>query len=643
MSDSISGLTGAGGGDMMRIVGMATGLDVDSMVKKMLLAEQAKIDHAKQKKQSIVWKQEMYRDIIKDVKELQDTYFNVTSKDCITSAKNYFDHDVTSINSTVATATAGEGVLEGNYNVKVDKLARVAQLKGNSLFIQGEIAKDASGQIDISTWKGKTIEINGQSINIDNSENIKTVSDLINNINGQISNNTELSGKLSVSYIKDGDNHYIKFNKLSNEVSVKIDNTTVTGLNTGEIKSINSFTKLSDVGLDVDTLNFKINYNGKDSKDIILGKDKTIQDLINTINTDENLKGSVKASFDNTTGKIVINSSKTGSTENIKIIGDDNLQKLGLNNNASAQGQDALFNITKPDGSQITMTESKNDFTLNGVNYSLKGQGETSLNVKKDVDKTFDRIVKFMDKYNSLIDKINTKVTEKKDYSYKPLTESQRKEMKEDEIKSWEEQAKKGVLRNDDNLQNMLQSLRATFFEAVEGAEASFGQSIGIDTEGKYSKAGQIKFTDGTGAKFKEALKENPEGIMKLFTQTGKLTEEESKLPETKQKEILNKKSGIFQRMDSIIRDYVGIPGTTLNSAILTKYANKQEDYSLHGSGGSNTLPDQIYKHDNKVKELSKKMFKKQELLYKKFSRLEVAMNKYNAQAGWLMQQFGGQ
>jgi len=68
VTDSISGLTGAGGGSMMRITGMATGLDVDAMVKKMMLGEQAKVDKVAQERQTIVWKQEAYQDIIKDIK-----------------------------------------------------------------------------------------------------------------------------------------------------------------------------------------------------------------------------------------------------------------------------------------------------------------------------------------------------------------------------------------------------------------------------------------------------------------------------------------------------------------------------------------------------------------------------------------------
>ena len=71
-----SGMTGAGGGNMLRITGMASGLDVDAMVKKMMAAEQTKIDKAKQAQQTVQWKQDAYQDIINNIKDIQNTYFN---------------------------------------------------------------------------------------------------------------------------------------------------------------------------------------------------------------------------------------------------------------------------------------------------------------------------------------------------------------------------------------------------------------------------------------------------------------------------------------------------------------------------------------------------------------------------------------
>ena len=57
------------------------------MVTNMITGEQSKVDKAEQKKQTQVWQQEIYRDVIKDVKGLYDKYFSATSSDYILSSK----------------------------------------------------------------------------------------------------------------------------------------------------------------------------------------------------------------------------------------------------------------------------------------------------------------------------------------------------------------------------------------------------------------------------------------------------------------------------------------------------------------------------------------------------------------------------
>ncbi|NMA57709.1 flagellar cap protein FliD N-terminal domain-containing protein, partial [Clostridium cochlearium] len=120
----VNGIGGYGG---IRMGGLATGLETDDIIKKMLAGQQAKIDKAKQERQQIQWKQEMYRDIIKDVKDLQNTYFDIMSKDNLASEKAFYDYEVKSSNESIITASAGQGAIEGNYKVKVEQLATGAR------------------------------------------------------------------------------------------------------------------------------------------------------------------------------------------------------------------------------------------------------------------------------------------------------------------------------------------------------------------------------------------------------------------------------------------------------------------------------------------------------------------------------------
>ncbi|MBE6064844.1 flagellar filament capping protein FliD [Clostridium cochlearium] len=538
----VSGVGGYGG---LKMGGLATGLETDDIIKKMLAGQQAKIDKAKQERQQIQWKQEMYRDIIKDVKDLQNTYFDIMSKDNLASEKAFYDYEVKSSNESIITASAGQGAIDGNYTVKVEQLATGAR---------------ASKKLDGAT----------------NSSKLK-------------------------------------------ELGMPTSNFTIT----------------------IDSKEFKVNLDK--------GEESTVDDLVNAIKsaTDgkEKLSNYVNVSFSEISKDLIIETKETGKAQKMSINGTS-----VFGTDFSVEGQDAKITVTTPQGGTGTVTNAKNNFTLDGITFNLKGasSGETvNLNVTKDVDKTFDRFKEFIDKYNSLVGNIKGKLTEKKAYSYKPLTEEQKKEMKEDDIKKWEEKAKQGILRNDPNLEKMLRELRGTFFASVDGAGESFGRHIGLDTTNDYKTAGQIKFTEGGEEKFKKALLERPEDIMNLFTKKPdknflKEIENNKSLSQAEKDKKIYDNSGIFTRMDNILRNYVGAPGTTLNNSILTKYANKQEDHSTTGAIGANNLPDQIYRKDNLIKELDKKLREREERLYKQFATLEKAMTKYNAQAGWLSQQFGG-
>ena len=58
--------------------------------------------------------------------------------------------------------------------------------------------------------------------------------------------------------------------------------------------------------------------------------------------------------------------------------------------------------------------------------------------VEQDYQSTVDKVKDFVNSYNELIDKLQTKNTEEVYYKYPPLTEAQREEMDDDEIKEWQ-------------------------------------------------------------------------------------------------------------------------------------------------------------------------------------------------------------
>lgn len=137
-------MTSVGSASSVRIPGLATGMDTDSMIKDMLSGEQQKIDRAKQKQQVVRWQQEIYREVMKDIKSLQDKYFSVTSPNSIINSNAWNILTVSSSNENVITASGSAGANRVDYSFNVKKLAEPAKMSSSKATNNTDIKKDSS-------------------------------------------------------------------------------------------------------------------------------------------------------------------------------------------------------------------------------------------------------------------------------------------------------------------------------------------------------------------------------------------------------------------------------------------------------------------------------------------------------------------
>ncbi len=135
----------------------------------------------------------------------------------------------------------------------------------------------------------------------------------------------------------------------------------------------------------------------------------------------------------------------------------------------------------------VTVERSSNSYTIDGITYNLsevtdQSDGYINFTVSRDFGSTTSAISTFVDAFNTLITKLYTH-TAAADYSndYKPLTDTQKEEMSEDQIKEWNEKAKSGILRHDSSLEHLIFSLKEAFFSSVGGTDKNT-TSIGIST-----------------------------------------------------------------------------------------------------------------------------------------------------------------
>ncbi|MGB8956627.1 MAG: flagellar filament capping protein FliD, partial [Tumebacillaceae bacterium] len=378
-------------------------------------------------------------------------------------------------------------------------------------------------------------------------------------------------------------------------------------------QQINSTDLFNASGTETITLN---------GKTINLVQNTNAADIVSKIN-EKTAETGVKASYDATAKQISFTTTKTGASANISFSTTDSALNAKFTT-TSATGVNAKVSM---DGGATVDFES-NTFTYRDINFQLKtGTAAVSVTVEPDVDKVYNTIKGFVDKYNEVIDKINTKVTEQRYRDFTPLTDEQKQEMKDADIKNWEDKAKSGLLRSDSTLTNLLDRMRTQISSAVSGmASGTYDtlSKIGITTAGANGDLARFNFKENgklyiDESKLKDAIRANPDQVAQLFTKSGTGATNAD----------IQKTSGYGDRLrgviDSTLNQLVDIAGKS-SYAVDTK--------SQYGTRISD-LNKRIVDENSQLKDV-------EDRYWKQFAAMEAAINNMNSQQQWLTQQFAG-
>jgi len=111
-----------------RIGGLASGMDIDSLVSDLMKAERIPLDKMYQQKQIIEWQRDDYREMNKLLNELDDEIF-----DGIFRQSTFLQKSVTSSDETIVTATAVNASANTTTTIEVQQLASAASWSSNNL------------------------------------------------------------------------------------------------------------------------------------------------------------------------------------------------------------------------------------------------------------------------------------------------------------------------------------------------------------------------------------------------------------------------------------------------------------------------------------------------------------------------------
>ncbi|MBQ9487043.1 MAG: flagellar filament capping protein FliD, partial [Selenomonadaceae bacterium] len=439
-----------------------SGLDIDSMVKVGMMSKQNQLDKLQQTYTKNEWKKEAYLDIYDKIND-----FNLNKLTDYKLSGNMNARTATSSDSNL-TAEANADASIGPHYIKVEQTATNAYLVGTK-------------------------------------------------------NNWDLPSTTTTTDPETG-----------------AETTTTTTTNYSLVKAGDK--KLKDLGLS-SGVSFTLN-----SETITVSADKTLYELVSTVNGKTSSTG-VKMTYDNDNGYISFFQKNLGEANEInigtsdtttaKFLADLDLRDRGTEKDYTdsssfittttgsgenttttggikAIGKDAKVNI---DGKSITA--AKNSVFSDGVTYNIGNvtadkDKTITVNVDQDKEKIVENVKSFVKGYNELLDSIYDAYRESPNSSYKPLTDAQKAEMTEDQIKKWEENATSGMRYHDQTLRKIIDDVRNAVTNTIsDGGDYDSIYKIGISTTGLY---GQLTLDE---TKLRDALTADSDAVYNVFGKNG--------------------------------------------------------------------------------------------------------------------------
>ncbi|QTL98751.1 flagellar filament capping protein FliD [Iocasia frigidifontis] len=615
--------------DISRITGIVSGLDTDSLVEDLMEAEEINLNKLEQEKTYLEWEQEAYREVINDITAFQDTYFNYTSATNLLSASTFNSNAVEFIDESLSSylsVSANADAAQGNYTISNITVATTASTE-SSASLSAEVRADSinAGIVIDSSNNQFNITFNDVTLTINLATGTYTdLTDLQAEVQSQVDDAVG-SGNITVNLDGDASSGQLVFTTdTTNEMTLSpdsdsdaLDTLGFSDVNLSNRVDLNS--NLADISdnfataLSVDGSEDDISFTINGETFTFTSTTTSLEEIIETVNDSD---AGVEITYDELNDQFTIETDDTGSAQKIEFsdLTGNLLESLQFDTSQTYYGSDATLEYDDGSGSQ-TITRASNKFSFNGITINLKEDytGEIDFSIESSSDQVMETITAFVEDYNALIEDINSRLDEERDYDYEPLTDEEEEEMSEDEIEKWNEKAKTGILADDSTLTNMVSKMRTALYDSVEGAGISLYE-IGITTSDEYEDQGKLVIDEDALA---EAIESDPEAVTELFTASGDDYDS----------------NGLSQRLDDIMDSNVstsmnenGYNGTLLE---LAGIENDDTEYD-------NSLTEQIEELKEEIEEQKDHMSDLEDKYYNQFAAMEIAISQMDTIASYI-------
>lgn len=579
--------------------GLMSGLDTESLVKSMAANTKNRLNTKKQKLQTLQWKQEAYRSSISKISDFQKKFLDWGSDTSIkaNSVMNKFKAE--SSNDKLS-ASASSSATPATYYISAASSASAAKIKSTGSISSDQIVLDFSKNVDAKEYTVK-MTYNGTTRDVTFTGSTDEDTAKANFLDAVNTTFKDIKADDQGFEFKDGTSTLV-FNNANDGIKHTFSiqyNSEAVGLSNTASSVISKTSKLSDINfataLEGDTFEFSVN-----GKDFSFGKDATISDILYKINNSE---AGVTASFSTATQTFSLESKLTGTAGEVKISqtkGNLLNSLFGSSDDFSDKavyGKNGTVTISTDGDNYTTYTSASNEYTFDGTTInigklgdfdsSVDGVDEITVTTEKDTSSIKDTVIKFIDAYNQLLDdvygEIQTSRPKKNGSYYDPLTDEQEEEMKSDEIEKWNNEAKKGLLYQDNYLSTFVSSIRGAMSSAKVDGFTLYDLGISLATDWKSN--GKLVVDED---KLENAINNYGDKVTNFFVDTDKglaatLNNTIDKAISTKDKKLgyLSSLAGIENtttEKKNALYDQISNMQTLINN-LQTRYENEMERY----------------------------------------------------------------
>lgn len=288
--------------------------------------------------------------------------------------------------------------------------------------------------------------------------------------------------------------------------------------------------------------------------------------------------------------------------------------KIAVNKDSSSDPTKAVRIIGQDSEIELngaTFTNNTNDFSINGLTIQameVTGNDQVTITTNTDVDGIYDMIKGFLKDYNDLVKSVDVAYNAASSKGYEPLTSDEKDAMTDDEVKKWEEKIKDSLLRKDSTLGSVLDTMKNDMARSFKVGDKSYSlSSFGIATLGYFNSP-----ENETGVYHIDGDKDDS----KTSANTDKLREMIASDPDT----VI---SFFSQLSTQLYTDLGKKMAASSTSSAYTIYNDKQ-------------MNTQYSEYNTKISEAEDKVTTWEDYYYSKFSAMESALAKMNAQSSSL-------